>query len=116
MLAYHGTSAVAAILEEGLRPDKTNSLGCPIKHICLSERPGVAAEYGTVVVVVDLEGFDEIPLEGFHNGEMRVHANIPPERIRVLDPQPEPNRRGWSDPGFTPEEQHPTCIRLREQH
>jgi hypothetical protein len=114
MVGYHGTHDLDAVLREGLRPELTVSLGCPTKHICLSERPEVAAAMGGTVIVVDLSGF-EIPKEAFHQGEMRIHAHIPPERIHVMDPQPSPDPIGWDDPGLSKDEQHPTCVRIRKE-
>lgn len=110
---YHGTNDVEEVLTDGLLVKQASSLGCPIGHLCIAETPEIAAMFGSHVLVVDLDGF-ELPVEGFWGGEMRIHHDIPPERLSKYRHRVEPSLAGHVDPGHSPEGQHPTCIRLRK--
>jgi hypothetical protein len=113
--AYHGTKHLSAILESGLLvPPYTR--GCAIGHVCLTDRPAIAAAlaYGGSdpgIVEVDLSGLD-LPEEGFVGSEMRIHHDISCERLTVYLEPVTPSMYGHVDPGHTPEGQHPTCLRL----
>lgn len=58
------------------------------------------------VLAVDISGMTMF----FEEGEVRCHEPIPPSRLRVLDPQPEPlpAMPGWKDPGFR--HNHSDCL------
>ncbi len=119
MIAYHGTKNPDAVLREGLLCSKTPAWGnppeCVCEHVCLFDNPAAAAELGTVIAV-DLEGL-ELPPEGFFNTEMRIHHDIPPDRLSLYPDDVEPDWGDWKDPFYaTEEQQHPTCVRvLKEQ-
>ena len=89
--------------------------GCRIGHVCIAETPQVAAMFArgpeAGVVTVDLSGFD-LPLEGFHGGELRLHEDVPPERLSAHTEPVTASLEGHVDPGNTPAGQHPTCLRL----
>jgi len=116
-VAYHGTQAVDEILREGLLRSRGRSFGCPTGHVCLSETPQLAADYGTVIEV-DLTDL-ALPEEGFFNGEMRLHEDISPQRLSPYPHPVRPANRPFVDPldpfYATREGQHPTCVRIREQ-
>lgn len=114
MIAYHGVESedVDAVLVEGLRIAKTGwARERRFWHLSLAETPGIAAAYG-VVVVVNLDGLD-LPEEGFVDGELRLHEDVAPERLRLLDPQPEIDESGFRDPAKGGRSNHPTCLRLQ---
>ena len=63
VIGFYGTKELASVMTEGLCIGVTRSLGCPAKHICIAQRPEVAANFG-MVVAVDLRGLD-LAEEGF---------------------------------------------------
>lgn len=90
MIAYHGTRALREILRDGLRPERGRG---HCKHVCLAERPALAANFGTVLRV----DVSDLPVVWEH-GEGRLHAPVTPERIRPLGYQPDASFDGWEDP------------------
>jgi hypothetical protein len=91
-------------------------LGCRIGHVCIAETPEIAAAFAlgpdAGVVTVKLDGL-HLPEEGFHGGEMRLHEDVPPERLELFTEPVVGSLEGHADPAATtPEGQHPTCIRL----
>ena len=114
MIAYHGIHPedLDSVLARGLLVSKTNwAREERFWHLSFAETPGVARWHG-IVLEANLAGLD-LPEEGFVGGELRMHENIAPERLRVLEPQPAIDRTGFIDPGKTARGQHPTCLRLR---
>ena len=114
MRAYHGVPKedLDSVLAKGLLVARTHwAREGRFWHLSFAQTPGIAAEYG-VVLEVDLVGLD-LPEEGFVGGELRMHEDIPPSRLSVLDPQPPPDRSGFGDPGLSARGNHPTCLRLR---
>lgn len=102
--AYHGTNNVDAVLASGLDPARC---GMDCKHVCLAERPEVAANRGTVLRV-DVSG---LPLR-FELGEARHHGEpIPPERIALYERPVTPDWEGWSDPAWR--RNHSDCLLVR---
>jgi hypothetical protein len=113
-VGYHGTDDIEEVFRDGLRVSKAESLGCPFGHLCIAETPEIAAAFGAHVLVVDLDGLD-LPEEGFCGGEMRVHHDIPAERLSVFPHAVEGSLDWHADPFYAyPEQQHPTCVRLRK--
>jgi len=114
LLAYHGVRAddLASVLTEGLLVARTHwAREGRFWHLSLAETPGIAAGYG-VVVEVNLAGLD-LPDEGFVGGELRMHEDIAPDRLRLLDPQPPTDTTGFIDFAKVGRVNHPTCLRLR---
>jgi hypothetical protein len=112
-IAYHGVNDgdVESVLSEGLLISKTKvARDRTFWHLSFAATPGIAAVFGTVIEV-DLTGFD-MPEEGFVGGELRLHEDVPPERLRRLDVQPAPTS-GHLDPAKNGKPNHPTCLRLR---
>jgi hypothetical protein len=112
--AYHGVAAedLDSVLAEGLLLSKTDWAREGLYwHLSFAETPGIAAAYG-IVVAADLSGLD-LPEEGFVGSELRLHENVSPERLSVLDPQPPIDERGFDDPRYYEGGNHPTCRRLR---
>ena len=111
MIGYHGTprEALDSILAEGLLRDRTESHGCQQGgHVAIAETPEIAANFGDMILAVELEGLDG--LSEFHGCEARVHGDIPPERVRLYDgPTPIPSLAGHVDPALTPLGNHPAC-------
>jgi hypothetical protein len=116
VIGYHGTKQLSSVLREGLRVPAYEGWGCRIGHVCFSSTPEIAAAFalGTDagIVTVRLDGLD-LPEEGFHGGEMRLHQDVPRERLELFTEPVIPSLAGHLDPATsTPEGQHPTCIRL----
>jgi hypothetical protein len=96
------------VLSEGLRCDRTVSLGCQNGgHIAIAKTPEIAACFGDVVLVIDLDGLEG--LSKFHGGEARVHGDIGPERLSVLRVDVVPSLEGHIDPAKTQLGNHPAC-------
>jgi hypothetical protein len=119
MKAYHGTKHLSEILRVGIQIPAYRGWGCVLGHICLTDRPAIAAwiaERGDDpgVVEVDLAGI-ELPPEGFVGCEMRIHHAIEPERLTVYMEPVTPSPDGHVDPIGYPGGNHPTCIRLLSQ-
>jgi hypothetical protein len=113
-VAFHGVEhgTLFDVLRDGLLREHTAwAKEGRFWHLSFSDRASIAAEYG-IVVQVDLAGI-ELSEEGFVNGEMRLHEDIKPSRLAVLDPQPSVDRANFSDPAHYPHGNHPTCLRLR---
>jgi hypothetical protein len=105
-VAYHATRHLDDVLAQGVDPQRSTDR---CKHVCFASTAEIAAgvEVGAVILEVDVGGLDLF----FELGEARHHHGIiEPERLRVLDPQPAPVRRGWSDPGWR--WNHSDCIAL----
>ena len=102
MIAYHGTRYPEFAKRCGLIP-VVKPYGCQRGHICLAERPQVAANFGTVFRV-DIEGLDVV----WEEGEGRFHGAIPPSRLTPLCYRPAPDWEGWSDPSIRG--QHKACL------
>ena len=103
-------------MREGLRVPPYPGWGCRLGHICLTDRPAIAAELAARgedpgIVEIDLSGLD-LPEERFVGSEMRIHHDIPPERLTVLTDEVVPSMEGHVDPVNYPGGNHPTCIRL----
>ena len=88
MIGFHGTNKVREILAEGLKPRGY----CP--HICLSNRPEIAANFGEVLIV----NLDGISTDGWSGGETRVHDFISPERINRFKKQVHRSFNWFIDP------------------
>ncbi|HVA32436.1 MAG TPA: hypothetical protein VMU58_14325 [Gaiellaceae bacterium] len=119
MKAYHGTKHLSAVLRDGLRVPPYPGWGCRIGHVCLTDRPEIAAELSLRgedpgVVEVDLTEL-ELPPEGFVGCEMRIHHDIEPERLAIYTAPVVPSIEGHVDPITYPGENHPTCLRLLAQ-
>lgn len=116
LIGYHGSKQLDRVLREGLviRHDWRDG-GCPFGHICIADRPEIAAamvDPGTSILRVDLAGLD-LPEEGFVGGELRLHHDVEPERLSLVGRKVAPSLAGHVDPyhGY-PLRQHPTCVRL----
>lgn len=92
-IAFHGTLSPLHALNDGLKASPTQ--GCARGHICLAERPEVAANFGTVLEV-DVRDLDVV----WEQGEGRFHGDIAPERLRGYGYAPRPDWQGWSDPAL----------------
>jgi hypothetical protein len=116
VIAYHGTKSLSTVLRDGLRVPPYEGWGCRIGHVCIAETPEIAAAFAlgpdAGIVTVKLDGLD-LPEEGFHGGEMRLHEDVPPERLELFTEPVIGSLEGHADPAATTSEgQHPTCIRL----
>jgi hypothetical protein len=116
LIGYHGTKKLSVVLGEGLRVPPYQAWGCRIGHVCISSTPEIAAAFALGpdggIVRVKLDGLD-LPKEGFHGGELRLHEDVPPERLELYAEPVIGSLAGHADPATTtPEGQHPTCIRL----
>ena len=110
MIGYHGTprDALDSILAEGLLRDRTESYGCQAGgHVCVTEAPEIAANFGDVVLVIDLDGLEG--LSKFHGREARVHGDVAPSRLSVYRRDVTPGWDGYVDPAKTPLGNHPAC-------
>jgi hypothetical protein len=98
------------VRKEGLLRSRTISYGCQQGgHVAIAETPEIAATFGNVILVLDLDGLPGV--SDFYGGEARVHGDIPPERISLYDGPPVVGSRdGHIDPGKTPRMQHPACV------
>jgi hypothetical protein len=117
MIGFHAThvDAIEVILAEGLRVDQAQ-LGC--KHVCFAET-AESAKYTMQVVrgipgasirvlQVDVTG---LGVDDFIGGEARVHDDVSPDRITLLDRDIIAQRDGWFDPfyAFPSVGNHPHC-------
>ena len=110
MTGYHGAPPehLDSILTEGLLRARAESHGCQQGgHVAIAETPEIAANFGDVLLAVELDGLEG--LSNFYGGEARVHGDISPERLSVLDQQVTPSLDGHIDPATTPLGNHPAC-------
>lgn len=85
---FHGTSAVDAILAEGLVPDDGLSdegmLGEGVTHaVFLTTDPDEAATYGSHVLRVNAAGLDLIVVDGPNGWHYACAETITPDRITL---------------------------------
>lgn len=110
MVGYHGLPRwdLDSVMAEGLRRDRTESRGCQAGgHVCITETPEIAANFGDLVLAVELDGLEG--LSQFHGREARVHGDIPPSRLSVYEEEVIPNWDGYIDPAKTKLLNHPDC-------
>lgn len=74
--------------------------------MCLSDKPEIAANFGTVLMV-DLTN---IQTDGWIHGETRVHGFIPPERIKLYNKKVNPSWEGFVDPYCFPFGNRLSCL------
>ena len=96
--------------KEGLLRSRTISYGCQQGgHVAIAETPEIAACFGNVILVVNLDGLEG--LSEFHGGEARVHGDIAAERLSrfLYSEQVVPSLDRHVDPAKTPLGNHPAC-------
>jgi hypothetical protein len=110
MVGYHGVprADLDSVMSEGLLRDRTQSWGCQQGgHVAIAETPEIAACFGDVVLVIDLDGLEG--LSEFHGGEARVHGDICRERLTVRRVNVVPSLDEHIDPAKTKLGNHPAC-------